>query len=250
MRAASITRRSPTVFEAVNSMSGGYRSYVGLGRSYRDTSFEAAVASAAHAALVELFPSQAANFDTRLAEDLAAIPWWRARAKRNGVELGRRAAHAILALRADDGSQHAEPRMGEDYVPADAPGIWTQDPISLAPIALGAHWAEVAPFTLRSADQFRVPPPPALDSAAYAEAFAEVGPPRLYNQIAVHIATLRPTRFSRRWGRRPAISWARTSRLRSPPIPRATPASAARSSRCCGTSTAPTTSRSRSSPTS
>jgi hypothetical protein len=42
------------------------------------------------------------------------------------------------------------------------------------PLALGAHWAEVTPFVLDSAEQFRIPPPPALDSAEYAEAFDEV----------------------------------------------------------------------------
>jgi hypothetical protein len=190
-----------------------------------EASLEAAVATAAHDTLVALFPSQAASFDARLEEDLAKIPRYRAHAKRNGIALGRRAAAAILSLRANDGAQHAEPRMGEDYVPADGPGVWRQDPISQAPIALGAYWGEVTPFVLESAQQLRVPPPPALDSAAYTEAFREVvalggdgvttptertadqteigiywaydgtpslcAPPRLYNQIAVHVATLR-----------------------------------------------------------
>ena len=96
------------------------------------------------------------------------------RAKYEGVRLGQRAAAAILALRADDGSQHAEPGIGTDYVPGDAPGVWRMDPISQLPVALGAHWGEVTPFVLASTDQFRVPPPPALDSAEYTAAFNEV----------------------------------------------------------------------------
>jgi hypothetical protein len=213
------------IFEAVNAIYGGYTSYVGLGRAVLDTSLEAAVAQAAHDALIALYPSQTPSLDTRMGEELASIPWWRERARRNGVALGARAAAAILALRTDDGSQHAEPRMGEDYVPGDEPGVWQQDPISLAPIALGAHWGEVRPFTLTSAEQFRAPPPPAMDTAAYAAAFAEVvalggdgvttptrrtraqtevgiywaydgtpslcAPPRLYNQLTVQIAGLR-----------------------------------------------------------
>ena len=117
--------------------------------------------------------------------------------------------------------------MDEDFFPSDAPGWWRQDPIGLAPIALGAHWGEVDPFVLRSADQFRVPPPPELSSATYSAAFDEVkalggdgsttptvrnadqtqtgiywaydgtpslcAPPRLYNQIAVSIADQRRT---------------------------------------------------------
>jgi hypothetical protein len=112
--------------------------------------------------------------------------------------------------------------VGSDYVPGDLPGVWRQDPISKHPLALGAKWAEVIPFVLTSADQFRTPPPPDLESAEYAAAFEEVkrlggdgiatpterteeqafigtfwaydgtpslcAPPRLYNQIAMQIA--------------------------------------------------------------
>jgi hypothetical protein len=169
-----------------------------------------------------MFPSQAAALADLLAEDLARLRDVPADVKTAGIELGRQAAAAILALRADDGSQHAEPRMGEDYTPGTLPGQWRQDPVSRIPLAMGAHWAEVKPFVLRSAQQFRVPPPPALTSAEYTAAFDEVkrlggdgitsatvrteeektlaifwaydgtpslcAPPRLYNQIAVQIA--------------------------------------------------------------
>ncbi len=47
------------------------------------------------------------------------------------------------------------------------------DPISQIPVALGAHWGEVEMFSpLRVASRFRVPPPPAMESAEYAAAFA------------------------------------------------------------------------------
>ena len=39
--------------------------------------------------------------------------------------------------------------MGIDYIPGDGAGEWRQDPISQAPIALGAHWADVKPFVHR-----------------------------------------------------------------------------------------------------
>src|SRR5439155_26923300 len=84
------------------------------------------------------------------------------------------------------------------------------------------HWGAVKPFVLQSSDQFRVPPPPAMTSGAYASAYEEVkrvggdgiatttgrsaeqtqigiywaydgtpslcAPPRLYNQITATIA--------------------------------------------------------------
>jgi membrane-associated phospholipid phosphatase len=112
-----------------------------------------------------------------------------------------------------------------DFITSDAPGKWRQDPISQIPLALGARWGGVRPFVLQSPEQFRAPPPPGLDSPAYAAAFDEVkrvggdgtitptvrterqrmigiywaydgtpslcAPPRLYNQITMTIAMAR-----------------------------------------------------------
>jgi hypothetical protein len=208
------------IFDAVNAIEGGYKSYTGLRSARNGTSVDAAIAQAAHDTLVSLYPSQTADFDEALAEDLGHIRG--GRSKTDGIALGQQSAAAILALRAADHSQHAEARIGINFFPGNGAGKWRQDPISLIPLALGAHWGEVTPFVLRSASQFRVPPPPAMTSRAYAAAFDEVkrlggdgvvtptertaeqtqiglywaydgtpslcAPPRLYNQIAVQIA--------------------------------------------------------------
>jgi hypothetical protein len=213
------------MFEAMNAIAGGYTSYAGVARAPFLTSMNAAVAQAAHDTLAALFTSQAPAFAAQLAEDLLKIP--DGRFKTNGIDLGQRAAAAILALRAEDGSEHAEPVVGVDYLTSAERGKWQQDPISLIPVALGAHWGAVEPFVISSAVDFRVPPPPALDSAAYAAAYAEVrrlggdgkttktertrdqtlagiywaydgtpslcAPPRLYNQLTMRIADQRHT---------------------------------------------------------
>jgi hypothetical protein len=211
------------VFDALNAIAGGYQGYTGLRPAPDGTSAEAAIALAAHDTLVALFPSQRADLDAQLDDDLAGVR--DGRAKTNGIKLGRAAAAAILARRADDGAGHPEPRVGIDFITSDEPGKWRQDPISQHPLALGAHWGDVAPFVLKAGDQFRVPPPPDLDSRAYTAAFNEVkalggdgvvtptvrtddqtfagiywaydgtpslcAPPRLYNQIAMRIAEQR-----------------------------------------------------------
>src|SRR5216117_148349 len=148
------------IFDAVNAIAGGYQSYTGLSPAPNDISMNAAIAQAAHDTLVALFPSQTASFEDLLAEDLSQIR--DSHAKINGIDLGRRVAAAILALRANDGSQHAEPRVGIEFITSNEPGKWRQDPISKIPLALGAYWGGVRPFVLKSADQFRAPSLPAL----------------------------------------------------------------------------------------
>ena len=208
------------IYEVVNAVEGRSESYTGLARARVGTSLSAAVAQAAHDTLVALFPSQAPSFDDALAADLNGVP--EGRTKTDGIALGKSAAAAILAMRANDGSQHGEPMMGIEFLTSNDPGKWRQDPISLIPIALGAYWGEVKPFVLERADQFRVPPPPRLDSAEYATAYNEAktlggdglmtfttrtaeqtqigtfwaydgtpslcAPPRLYNQLTMRIA--------------------------------------------------------------
>jgi len=205
------------MFDALDAVVGGYTSYTGTQAAHGPMSADVAIAQAARDTLAALFPSQAPTFDAYLAEDLAAVN--NAQQKANGIDLGHRAATAILMMRVNDGSQIPEPHIGVDYFPSNLPGHWRQDPISLIPLALGAHWGECLPFVVNSTSQFRAPPPPDMTSAAYTTAYNEAkslgrdtstqrteeqtfigtfwaydgtpslcAPPRLYNQITVQIA--------------------------------------------------------------
>jgi len=204
------------MFDALNAIAGGYQGYTGIPAATPDTSMKAAVAQAARDTLAALYPSHTPTFDAALAEDLAAI--LNSAARDRGVGIGRAAAEAILALRADDGSDDNTP-----WVYSDAPGRWRADPITPENPPLGPNWGRVRPFVMTRGDQFRAPPPPPIDGAEYAAAYNAVrqiggdgintptirtegqtrigiywgydgtpglGPPlRLYNQIAVRIAT-------------------------------------------------------------
>src|SRR5205823_10116960 len=59
------------------------------------------------------------------------------------------------------------------YTPGTEPGDWQPTPPALAPAAF-TQWAGVTPFGLANGAQFRLPPPPALDSDEYADAYNEV----------------------------------------------------------------------------
>ncbi|MDB6033256.1 MAG: Chloride peroxidase [Verrucomicrobiales bacterium] len=208
------------IFDAVNAVVGGYESYSGVEAPKGAVSAESAVSQAAHDTLVALFPAQTAKLDSFLAEDLAEVKDHKE--KTRGILLGQQVAAAVLSMRANDGAEHPEPRVGMEWLTSDQAGHWRQDPISLVPLALGAHWGECVPFVVESSSQFRCPPPPAMTSPEYARAFNEVkrvggdgvttttertadqtqtgifwaydgtpslcAPPRLYNQITVRIA--------------------------------------------------------------
>ena len=210
------------MFDAVNAISGGYRSYTGMARETRPASLDAAIATAARDTLAQLFREQAGQFNILYNAEIARIPPSQEQQKNLGIAIGNRAATRILGMRTNDGSQIPEPRVGIEWITSNLPGRWRQDPISRIPLALGAQWAQLRPFVMTSASQFRTPPPPALNSAAYTTAFNEVkrlggdvvhtpterspdqtnigiywaydgtpslcAPPRLYNQIATEIS--------------------------------------------------------------
>ena len=208
------------MFDVMNAVERDYHSYTGVTAGHHELSVAAAISQTAHDTLAALYPSQRLAFDAALAEDLARIR--NSHEKARGIDLGQREAAAILALRTGDGAQVPEPHVGVDYLTSNLCGHWRQDPISLIPLALGAHWGECTPFVMQATSQFRCPAPPAMTSNAYTVAYNEVkrlggdgivtptertaeqtfidlfwgydgtpslcAPPRLYNQITVQIA--------------------------------------------------------------
>src|SRR6266511_2124283 len=93
--------------DALNAIDRRYEPYAYDAVAPRGASPEAAVAAAAHDVLIARIPNQKAALDRALASALAAIP--DGKAKADGVATGRAAAAAILARRADDGSDVVRP---------------------------------------------------------------------------------------------------------------------------------------------
>ncbi|MEZ5284873.1 MAG: vanadium-dependent haloperoxidase [Vicinamibacterales bacterium] len=130
----------------------------------------AAAAHAAYAVVVDQFPSRKAELDEELGRWQASLD---APARTRAADLGRAAAAAVLEAREGDGWD----REAEYQWHPMAPGVYAEfHEHSGTPegFVFGAGWAEARPFVLERADQFRAPPPPAIDSDAYTEAFDEV----------------------------------------------------------------------------
>jgi len=126
---------------------------------------EAAVAAAAHEALVGLYPTYETSLNGLFNARLAAIPDGRARD--TGIALGRSVADNMLTLRASDGWN-----AGSVYEGGTKPGQWRPTPPGFQP-ALAPHWGNVKPFAIPGVEEFRPGPPPALGSHEYAVALNE-----------------------------------------------------------------------------
>ena len=239
------------VYDAVNAFKNRYRTYNTIARAGNGASIGAAIAYAAHDMLVNLYPNQKTRLDQLLTADLSAIANGGASASAisGGRTVGQAAAIAMLNRRLNDGSAHSEPGFGGGGLVANNSNVafqypgqsgltinggqttapaWSPDPIGrtstggIRGVALGARWGNVSPFVMTSGNQFRLPAPPAPNTAAYRAAFQEVRtvgasadtpgsttapallfignfwgydgapllgtPPRLYNQVAVKVA--------------------------------------------------------------
>lgn len=158
------------VFEAVNAITGKYQPYLGTITAPEGASPEAAAITAAHDTWVGLFPAQAAELDVLRDNSLQAIP--DGQAKTDGIAVGQLAAAAMLANRTNDGFN--PPIL---YTPTSSdPYQWqvTPGPCSSTNAGVLKQMANVRPFGIESASQFRAEPPPELGSGVYAQAFNEV----------------------------------------------------------------------------
>jgi hypothetical protein len=142
----------------------------------------AAFATALHDTLVAQVQSQQTQLDAALSSTLSGIPsgWDKSR----GVAAGQHEASLILAQRAGDGLDTAS--VDIPYTPPPpAPGVWQPTPPTFGP-AVRAGQKDGRSFLLASNNQFRPGPPPALDSAKFLSALAEV---RAYGQDTSSVRT-------------------------------------------------------------
>jgi hypothetical protein len=182
------------VFDAVNSIDRSYDPYLIQVNAPRDASIGAATAQAAHDTLVNLFPDYTPVLDLRLAADLSSGASSIV-SEVEGVVVGHVVAAAILAARSNDGAD-----VPMNYTFGSGPGAWQPDPLHPNQTPVGSLWGNVTPFALTSGEQFEAPPPPALTSQEYTDAFNEV---KNYGGDGVTTPTLRTpeeTQIGDFWG--------------------------------------------------
>jgi membrane-associated phospholipid phosphatase len=156
-----------SIYDAVVSMTRDAPPYLFSVSAPREARLDAAAAQAGHDSLTALYPKLQSELDALLASQLAAIPG--GKPKQDGIQVGAEVGARLIAARAADGSTIVPP----PFVAGIQPGDYRPTPPNFpSPVFVG--WANVAPFVLGSASQFRAAPPPGVTSHGYAEALNEV----------------------------------------------------------------------------
>jgi hypothetical protein len=148
--------------DAINTVQNRHTRVIATLPAAPGASAEAAAATAPWHILTEIYPKEKAKIEETYATSLKAIP--EGPAKSEGITLGREVAKAVQADRATDGTS-----APDTYRPHTTPGAYV--PTTLP---LWEQYARAKPWVLKSADQFRPGPPPALSSAEWARDYNEV----------------------------------------------------------------------------
>ena len=154
------------IYDSVNAIEGEpYTVFVVRPTSVPSgASAEAATVEAAYRVLIDRFPTQAMYLNAQYSASLATIP--NSQSKTDGIAVGGEVAALLLASRVGDGwNANVTIPLGS------GPGAWV--PTAATPPAV--QWAaRMRPFGIRSNDQFRADPPPALTSDEWAADYNEV----------------------------------------------------------------------------
>jgi hypothetical protein len=148
--------------DAINSVQNRYTRVVATLPAAPGASAEAAAATAARQILTQIYPEQKAKIEEAYAASLKAIP--EGPAKSGGIKLGMEVAEAIQADRTNDGTS-----APDTYRPHTTPGAYVP-----TPLPVWEQYARAKPWVLKSADQFRPGPPPALTSPEWTRDYNEV----------------------------------------------------------------------------
>jgi hypothetical protein len=148
--------------DAINSVQATYARVIATVPLVPGASPEAASSTAARQILIQLYPKQKEKIEATYVASMKGIA--EGPALSQGIALGEQVAAAVMADRANDGTD-----APDTYRPPAIPGVY----VTTAP-PLFEQYARAKPWVIAKADQFRPEPPPQLSSAAYARDYNEV----------------------------------------------------------------------------
>jgi hypothetical protein len=189
--------------DALNAINSVYETYA-LKAKVRGADPEAAAASAAYTVLLASFPEKKALLDNKLSEWVHKVKSAGVRAK--SIEIGQQAAAKVLELRKKDGVSSMN-LIGQLHAPVK-PGIYQVVPPMN--FVYAPEWKTMNTFSLSRYDQFRCPPPPALTSKTYTDAFNEV---KEFGGKQSSRRTADQTFYAKFWYELSEIGWNRIGRI-------------------------------------
>jgi hypothetical protein len=203
----SLAMMHAAMHDAVNTVHPRYQRYALHEPTTATNQADAAVAAsfAAHDILVALYPQASARAIAKVQLERTMFEAGLGNSIDAGTRIGRAAAAAMLARRANDGAAGNEP-----YIEGTQPGQYR----ITAPFTAAAapHWRRVTPFVLTNASQFRTTSPPKLSSEPYRRAFDEV------KHVGGKASTQRSvdeTHYAAFWYEFSDIGWNRVARAAS-----------------------------------
>jgi hypothetical protein len=195
------------MYDAAVSVEGGYEPFAARIRAPQGTDVRAAIATAAYqTARARVASSQVAFLDQQYATYLSQLA--DGPAKADGIDVGQRAAAAMLALRSNDNfntivlyeCSAVPPPPGEFEPDAGCPS----GPASPQPV--DAKVGRITPFTFANPDRYRPTGPQSLLSPGYIADFAEA---RDYGRKDSVLRSAEQTDVAYFWSENPYVHWNR-----------------------------------------
>ena len=187
-----------SIHDAINAVQPRYQPYLPKERSTPvDASVDAAVAGAAHEALVALLPAGKESFDIAFEESLGRVP--ESPERKPAWKLGE---PQPLLSSPPERAMAPTGRLNIHPAPSRGDLFDTADPTP----AFMSHWGKITPFVLQSSAQFRCPAQPPVDSE---RAFAEVEEVRAIGGSKSPTRTPEQSEIARYWYESSPRGWNR-----------------------------------------
>jgi hypothetical protein len=200
------------VHDALNAIKPKYERFALINTREQNASPNAAVASAAYWTLKSVVPSTSLPIDDWYSQSLATVP--EGAGKELGKMLGKEAATAILANRANDGFAQGNAVV---FLPDATTSGGYRSTLPYSNTALGLpkvkaipNWGTaLRPFSVASNSQFRPTAPYSTSSPEYVQDFNEV---KTKGAREMHTRTAEETEIGFFWVERPSTAWNRYAR--------------------------------------